>query len=270
MIARPVLSGIIGVIHLAPMPGDPRNDGAGFDDVLRNALRDAKAWVKGGVGAMVVENFGSAPFVKGTEGARLPAHQAALTTRVATEIRRLLGAEVGINCLRNDGMTAIGIAAAAGAAFVRVNVLSGTYVTDQGVIEGEAASLLRYRDQLRARHVQIWADILVKHAKPLGVTDPVEITKDTLDRGGANAVIVTGARTGSGPDEERVLQIVEAAAGRAVYTGSGGTPEMLAKLRAQTGQGLTGAIVGTWAKEGGVLSAPVDAGRVAELVAAWG
>ena len=57
---------------------------------------------------------------------------------------------MGINVLRNDAQAAMGIAAASGASFVRVNVLSGAMLTDQGLIEGQAAELLRLRRQLEA------------------------------------------------------------------------------------------------------------------------
>ena len=38
-----------------------------------------------------------------------------------------------------DGIAALGVAAAVSAQWVRVNVLTGAYVTDQGLIAGEAA-----------------------------------------------------------------------------------------------------------------------------------
>src|SRR5215212_5017525 len=54
-------------------------------------------------------------------------------------------------------------------AFIRVNVHSGAMVTDQGVIEGRADRTLRRRRELGAeRDVAILADVLVKHAAPLG------------------------------------------------------------------------------------------------------
>jgi hypothetical protein len=55
---------------------------------------------------------------------------------------------LGINVLRNDAAAALAIAVAVGASCVRVNVLSGARVTDQGVIEGRAAELLRLRRTL--------------------------------------------------------------------------------------------------------------------------
>lgn len=252
--------GLVGVVHLRALPGDPAHGSGGFGDAYAAAMADAEAIAEGGGDAIIIENFGSAPFVKGTAGARIPPHQAAALTIVVHEARAL-GLPVGVNCLRNDAMTALGIAAATGADFVRVNVHTGAYVTDQGVIEGEAAETVRYRAAVGAHEVAILADVLVKHAVPLAPLTPESATRECLGRGGADAVIVTGAATGAGVDMTR-LEAVRAAAGNApVLVGSGMTPERASKLAPL----CDGAIVGTWIKRGGELAAPVDAQRVERL-----
>ena len=141
--------GLIGVVHLPALPGDPCYDGRSLDEIIEFALADAKSMIDGGIHAMIVENFGSAPFPKGNAAQPMPAHHVAAMTCVAREIRKLYPDLIlGINCLRNDGYAALGIASVVGANFVRINVLTGAYVTDQGVIEGDAYGILRYRQQL--------------------------------------------------------------------------------------------------------------------------
>jgi membrane complex biogenesis BtpA family protein len=159
----------------------------------------------------------------------------------------------------------MGIAAVAGADFIRVNVHTGAYLTDQGVIEGEAHETLRYRSALGAsEQVDIWADVLVKHATPLAPTDPVTATKDCLLRGLASAVIVTGTGTGE-PISTALLETVrEAAGGRPVVLGSGVTPERAPQLWPLADV----AIVGTYFKENGDVRAPVELARVERLVKA--
>lgn len=250
--------GLIGVVHLLPMPGDPCG-ASGFDAVRDAALRDADALLEGGVRSVVVENFGSAPFVKGTHGARIPPHQAACIALVARQLVER-GMCVGVNCLRNDAITALGVAAASGAAFVRVNVHTGVYVADQGLIEGEADQSLRYREAL-GLPLGIAADVLVKHAAPLAPITPEQATEEALDRGLADAVIVSGTGTGK-PVDGDILRRVRAAAGeRTVWLGSGFTPALASELAPQ----VQGAIVGTWLKRDGVLAAPVDPERVKRL-----
>ena len=252
--------GLIGVVHLPPLPGDPRPS-AGWAGAFEHALADADALAAGGVTAVVVENFGSAPFPKGTRGDRLPPHQVAFITRVALALRERFE-HLGINCLRNDVRSALGIAAATGADFVRVNVHTGAYVTDQGLIEGEADESLRYRASLGASNVAIAADVLVKHAAPLAPLTATQATHEALDRGLADAVIVSGTGTGQ-PVDVDVLREVRAAAGdRPVWIGSGLTPERAPELCPL----VDAAVVGTWLKEDGDVSLPVDASRVRTLV----
>jgi membrane complex biogenesis BtpA family protein len=259
-------SGLIGVVHVPALPGDPRHDGGGFAPVERFALRDAEGLVQGGVKGLILENFGSAPFPKGTAGARVPPHHVAFLTLLAAELKTRYPIPVGVNCLRNDARSALGAAAASGADFIRVNVHTGAYVTDQGVIEGEAYETLRYRASLGAGAgaVSIAADVLVKHAAPLAPLTPEDATHDCVTRGLADAVIVTGEATGAPVSPDLLRRVAKAAGDTPVLLGSGLTPDNAPQLAplAQAG------IVGTWVKQQGDVTAPVDPERVATLVAA--
>jgi membrane complex biogenesis BtpA family protein len=264
------MRGLIGVIHLLPLPGDPAYREGGFAAVYARAQADAEVLVRGGIDGLIVENFGSAPFVKGTGHDRIPAQQAAALAHVGHACKQL-GVPVGVNCLRNDGLTALGIAAAVGLDFVRINVHTGAYVTDQGLIEGEAHATLRYRAQLGADHdendenrVEIWADVLVKHAAPLAPIDPETATRDCVERGMADAVVVTGEATGRPVNLELLERVRSACEGRPVVIGSGLNPDNAAELLPLA----EAAIVGTWIKRDGRVRNPVDFDRVRALVEA--
>ena len=147
---------------------------------------------------------------------------------------------------------------------MRVNVHTGAYVTDQGLIEGEANRSLRYRRELGAENVEILADVLVKHAEPLVPVDPTTATEDTVKRGLADGVIVTGRATGQ-PVDRALLEQVSTVAGHAsVLIGSGLTLENCSEL----GPYVDGAIVGTALKRDGQLFAPVDVDRVKAMAEA--
>ncbi|QDU36169.1 Putative sgc region protein SgcQ [Maioricimonas rarisocia] len=251
--ARPV----IGMVHLMPLPGSPRYGGS-FEDVVAAAVRDAEALAEGGISAIMIENFGDVPFFP----ARVPTEAVTHMTHVAGEIARRIDVPLGINVLRNDGVTAMSIAAAVGAAFVRVNVLSGARVTDQGVIEGIAHDLLRQRSRLGCDSVQILADVDVKHSAPLAARPLADEVQDTIARGCADAVIVSGSGTGAETPLESVRQVKAAAGSTPVLIGSGVTPETLPGLL----QEADGVIVGTWLKRGGRVDEPVDVARVRELM----
>src|SRR5690606_20936112 len=108
---------------------------------------------------------------------------------------------LGVNVLRNDALSALAIAVAVGAQFVRVNVLSGAMITDQGIIESNARELHLYRKLLSSEDtVKVVADVMVKHAYPMAPgCDLAQSAKDTVYRALADAIIVSGTSTGSSP-----------------------------------------------------------------------
>jgi len=254
----------LGVVHLGPCPSAARGR-PDFEPVLAAALKDAEALASGGVDGILVENFGDAPFHKGSVEDPVPPDVPAALAVVARAVRVATGLPVGVNCLRNDGVGALGAAAVAGARWVRVNVLTGAMVTDQGLIGGEAARVAGYRKQLGV-DVVLLADLLVKHAVPLAAPSPVTAARDLAARSGADGLILTGGRTGEPADLELLDSVRAAVPGFPVWIGSGVDPESAGVLRGR----CAGVIVGTSLKVGGVVTHPVDPARVAALRRALG
>jgi len=248
---------LIGVVHLAPTPGAPRYAGS-FERVIEAAVTDAAALVEGGADAIVVENFGDAPF----HATDVPAETVA---SLALATRAVIGVAgevpVGVNVLRNDVRAALGICAATGARFVRVNVHTGAAVTDQGLIQGRADETLRERARL-CPDVAIMADVHVKHATPLGSETTAEAAVDLVGRGLVDVVIVSGTGTGRPPEPSAVSGLREHVRGADLVLGSGVTGDNAASLCAV----CDGAIVGTWLKRDGDVANPVDPARVRRLV----
>ncbi len=131
---------VIGMLHAPPLPGAPRF-GGDWNAVRAHVLRDAEALIDGGLRVLLLENFGDAPFFPRS----VPAPTLTAMTALACDVRRRFDVPLGINVLRNDAVGALAVALASGAAFIRVNVLCGARLTDQGLIEGVAYELLRAR-----------------------------------------------------------------------------------------------------------------------------
>lgn len=243
---------VVGMVHLEPLPGSPRYRSMAF--ALEAALADARALVEGGCDGLLVENFGDVPFHKDRVG---PETVAAMTAIAAAIARERPGIPLGINVLRNDARAALGIAAAVGARFIRVNVHAGTRFTDQGVVEGRADRTLRRRRLLGAEGVAIWADVDCKHSLPVPGAALEREARDLAERALADALIVTGPATGEPPDLED-LRTVRAAAGVPVVAGSGLTAAAVGDVFPL----CDGAIVGTAFKSQG----RVDVARVRELL----
>ena len=85
---------------------------------------------------------------------------------------------------------------------------------------------------------------------------------DTVDRGLADALVVSGAGTGKPTDLGKVRAVKAAAGAVPVFLGSGVTAESIEQFLPVA----DGFIVGTAFKAGGVATNPVDAGRVRELM----
>lgn len=251
----PSWSRLIGMLHIPPLPGSPRYAGD-LDAVNRHVLKDAQTLFKAGVHAMMLENFGDTPFHPGPVPSHVVAHMTAIASRVRQALPKV---QLGINVLRNDGCAAMSIAHAVGADFIRVNVLCGARLTDQGLIQGIAHDLLRLRKSLGAERIHVFADVNVKHSAPLASIPLEQEVEDLIHRGGADALIVTGRGTGHAAAMDE-LKAVKAAAGTTpVYLGSGVTAE---NLRGYA-EHADGFIVGTSLKRAG--SSAVDGGRVRAL-----
>ncbi len=249
---------LIGVVHLQPLPGSPRWRGD-MDAVLEFAVNDARAYERGGAHALFIENFGDVPF---TRGCVAPETMAAMAA-AGRAIRQAVKLPIGFNVLRNDARAALALCAVCGGAFIRVNVHTGAMLTDQGLIEGNAYETLRYRRQV-CPGAQIFADVHVKHAVPLGNWTIEDAARDTVERGLANALIVSGAGTGIAADIADLERVRRTAPTTKVLLGSGVTLVNVREFLPLA----DGFIVGTSLKVGGEVSAPVDAKRVAALAQA--
>jgi hypothetical protein len=249
---------IIGVVHLLPLPTSPRWGGS-LKAVIDRAEQEVTALASGGVDGVIVENFFDAPFTKNQVD---PAVVSAMTL-IIQRLMNLVTLPVGINVLRNDAQSAIAIATCVHAQFIRVNVLTGIMATDQGLIEGQAHQLLRYRRELGS-DVKILADVLVKHARPLGSPNLTTAVQETIERGLADGVILSGWATGSPPTLEDLELASAAANGTPVFIGSGASWENISTLM----QAADGVIVSSSLKRRGKIEQPIDPIRVSQFVEA--
>jgi membrane complex biogenesis BtpA family protein len=248
----------IGVVHLPPLLGSPRWSGD-MGRVLEQAQREAQALEGGRANGIIVENFGDAPFRIG----RVEPDTVAALTLAVDRVRQVVSVPVGINMLRNDAASALAVAAATGAQFIRVNIHYGIMAADEGLVEGEAYATLRHRQALGA-NVKILADVLVKHAVPLGPVDLALMARETAYRGLADGLIVTGPVTGQPASARDVATVRHAVPDRLLLVGSGVDLDNAHQLL----EHASGAIVGTSLKRDGIVSNPLDPERVRRMAEA--
>lgn len=249
----------IGVVHCPAFPGSPRYDGRPVQEIYDAALRDCHAYAEGGIDGLIIENHGDVPFLRPQDiGHETAAFMTAVTTRAIAET----GLPTGINVLANAPVPAFAVAAASGASFIRVNQWANAYVANEGLLDGEAARALRYRRQIAAEGIAVFADSHVKHGAHAITGDRTisELTRD-LEFFDADAVIATGQRTGDAATDEELTEITSATS-LPVLVGSGVTQENAQRILALA----NGVIIGSSLKRGGVWWNEVEAARVRDFM----
>ena len=245
---------LIGMVHLLPLPGSPLFD-HNKERILKHAIHDAEAIYDGGFDGIIIENLGDIPYFP----SNVPPETIAYMTLIATKIRELVDIPIGINVLRNDAISALAIADATNAQFIRVNVLSGAYITDQGIITAVAHNLLRYRKQLNSQ-VKIFADFRVKHAEEIVERDFVIELNELAHRSLADVIIITGTRTGAMPALND-LKLAKESIEKPVFAGSGVNEENIENIL----KVVDGAIIGTSIKSTTNIFSPVDKRKVIRI-----
>jgi membrane complex biogenesis BtpA family protein len=252
---------IIGVIHSWPLPGAPRYQGRPMREITDFALREARAYAEGGMDGLIVENHGDIPFLKPEA---LGPETAACMAIMADAVRREVGLPTGINVLANGAHVALAVARAAGAAFIRVNQWSNAYVANEGLVEGPAATALRYRRSLAADDVRIFADVHVKHGAHAitGDRSIEELARDN-EFFDADVAIATGQRTGDAATTAEI-DAIKGATSLPVVVGSGVDADNIGRILERA----DGVIVASSLKRDGVWWNEVDRDRLTEFMRA--
>jgi membrane complex biogenesis BtpA family protein len=250
---------LIGMLHLGPLPGSPRHVAGSFDATIERAVAEARLYREAGFHGLLLENMHDRPYLKGTVG---PETVAAMVA-AGREVRRSVALPLGVQVLAGANREALAVAAACGAAFVRVEGFVFAHVADEGLIEAAAGPLLRYRRGLGAEQIRIFADIKKKHASHALTADlDIAATAEAAEFSLADGLIVTGSATGRPAAPSEVAQVADAVR-VPVFIGSGVAPDNLAQYPQ-----ADGFIVGSWVKEEGYWAHPVDPQRVRQIVAA--
>lgn len=248
---------LVGVIHLRALPGTPASP-LSVEQVVETAVDEGNLYRQAGFDALIVENMHDRPYLRRQVGPEIVASMTAASREVVK-----LGLPTGVQVLAGANREALAVAQAAGAAFVRVEGFVFAHVADEGWMDGDAGTLLRYRKQIGAENIRVFADVKKKHAAH-AVTADVSLgeTAHAAELFLADGLVVTGTATGrtAAPED---LEEVKAASSLPVLIGSGISAENL-HLYARA----DGWIVGSSVKRDGLWSEPLDPPRLDALVEA--
>jgi membrane complex biogenesis BtpA family protein len=245
---------LIGMVHAGALPGTPRaSRHTDVSTLADRAAAEAKELERCGFDAVMIENMHDVPYLKGTAGPEIVASMAVIGRAVTAAV----GIPCGVQILAAANKEAVAVAQACGMRFVRVEGFTFAHVADEGIIDGCAGELLRFRRAIGADGVLVLADIRKKHSSH-AITVDVDIAgcAKAAEFCGADGVIVTGSHTGE-PAAAADLQAARGAVGIPVLVGSGATPETVAACLRHA----DAVIVGTAIKEQGDWRCPVDPDR---------
>ena len=245
---------IVGMIHVRALPGTPHH-GLSIDRIVETAAGEARVLAEAGCDALIIENMHDRPYLNRTVGPEI----VAAMTAVAVAVRLAADRPLGVQVLGGANQEALAVAQAGGAGFVRVEGFIFAHVADEGLMPvADAGPLLRYRKKIGAEDIAVLADVKKKHASH-SITADVDLaeTARAAEFFGADGVVVTGIATGRPTDRDDV-QCVREAVDVPVAIGSGLTTENLARYWPFADL----FIVGSFVKQDGVWSNPIDAGRL--------
>ncbi len=247
------------MIHLAALPGTAAAR-LGLREIERRALAEAETYRDCGVHGLMVENMHDTPYLRGEVGPEIVAAMAVIA-RAVKDASRL---PCGVQVLAGANLEAMAVAHAAGLDFVRVEAFAFAHVADEGILQSSAGRLLRFRRQIGAQRVQVWADVKKKHSAH-AITADVGIgeTAAAVEFMRGDAVIVTGSVTGDAPRLEDVAE-AKRATRLPVVLGSGVTAGNLAEFY----EAADGFIVGSDFKTAGRWTQPLARRRIRRFMTA--
>ena len=246
---------IIGMIHLAPLPGSPKYEGD-LEEVYIKAKHDLDVLMEGGVDAAIVENFGDVPYSTSNELVSYTAF-----TNIFTRLKENSSIPLGVNVQFNDFKAEWAIAYACNADFIRVECFAENRMGPNGIVVSCGPELMRLKGKY-PKDICLICDVHVKHTFEI-VSQPLDFTIESIKEGGADALICTGISTGKSPSIEDVEKMKELSDGLPVILGSGVNSNTVKDYLAVS----DGAIIGSYLKEDGVVENPVSLDRVKLLMA---
>ncbi len=194
---------VIGMVHVQALPGTPKNR-MKLNEIIQRAINDAKLLEQGGVDAIMIENMHDRPYLNRKAGPEI----VAAMTAVAVSLRKEVSVPLGIQILAGANREALSVAMAANFEFIRAEGFVFGHLADEGMMNSDAAELLRFRKNIGAAHIQIFTDIKKKHSShALSADVSLAETAKAAEFFLSDGVIVTGPATGEQASKEELIAV---------------------------------------------------------------
>ncbi len=249
---------VIAMAHIPAMPGTPRYDPKlGVEGAVEQVRQDVHHLLANGVDSIMFCNEDDRPYSFHADFEAI-----AIMTRIVTELKPN-DRPFGVDFLW-DAKAPIAICKATGGSFIR-EVITGVYESDMGVWAPDAAELYRYRHNIDADNVRVFANITPEFASPLGTRNVAQRARSAVVSSLVDAILIAGPMAGAEPDFSVVQDAKEAVGEQTpVFLNTGAREENIRQYLSAA----DGVIVGSSLKVDGKTWNPVDPSRVKAFMAA--
>ena len=247
---------VIAMAHVPALPGSPRHRrGSSRSEMADRVRQDIDILIAAGVDGVMFCNEDDRPYSLRADAATVAAMASLVTELAPSDV------PFGVDILW-DPIAALAVAKATGAAFIR-EVVTGVYESDMGLWAPDAAALFRYRAQIDAEDVAIFANVTPEFASPLGSRSVAQRARSAVVSSLVDAVLVSGSMAGAPPDIDQVAEAREAVTGAVpVLMNTGANAENIRRFL----DVADGVIVGSSLKVEGHTWNAVDPRRVEEFM----
>ena len=234
---------IIAMLHLDPLPGDPRyRYGDCMETVAAHAREDLRALQEGGVDGVLFSNEFSLPYQR-----HMSFVTPAAMARVIGELKSELAVPYGVDCI-SDGAATLELAAAVDAKFVR-GTFCGVYVGDGGLYDNDFSALLRRKAALHLDELKMLYFINPESDRNLDTRPLADIASSTIFKAHPDGLCISASAAGQDVDEDLMAAVKKKNPEVVVLCNTGCRPDTIAhKLSVSDA-----AVVGTTFKEDGKL-----------------
>ncbi len=183
---------IIGMIHVPALPGTPGYGGS-VQAIIDQVMEEQEIYLRAGIDALMIENMHDIPYLHRKVGPEITA----LMAVIAKGLKDATVLPCGIQILAGANEEALAAAQAGGLDFIRAEGFVFAHVADEGLMESDAGTLLRYRKAIDAAGIAVFTDLKKKHSSH-AITQDVDLleTAEAAAFFRSDALIITGTSTG--------------------------------------------------------------------------
>jgi len=187
---------IIAMIHVPALPGTPGNKFPP-SKIIMDCLAEAELYQRMGVDGIMLENMHDLPYLNREVGPEI----SRLMAVIGREVKTYSELPCGMQILAGANKAALAAAHAAGLDYFRTEGFVFGHLADEGLMQSDAAELLRYRKQIGAEKILIFTDIKKKHSSH-AITQDVSLLETAKAAAffKSDGLVITGNATGEEAD----------------------------------------------------------------------